>query len=177
MRIALKVFLFIILSGLVIGLVVVGWWYFVGRVKPAPSDNPAMIKIDPSQEQESVTISRCVGTIEAINGKVLSLKAEKTRNPFGEDRSFEFTITDKTRALLSATSQAFVTKSDRIVYVVTQDEYQEGNNNQGTRQIDLSQVQKVDVNTITVGDSVIIVADRDLKTNNSAIAEQVFLIK
>lgn len=177
MRLSSKITLVIVMTGLVIGLVAAGWWYFVGRVKPTPPGNSSMLEINPSQEQESATIKSCVGTIEAINDKVLLLKAEKARNPFGEDRSFEFTTTDKTQALFSATSQAFVTKSDRIVYVVTQDGYQEGNNNQGTRQIDLSQSQRANVDTIVVGDSVIVVADRDLKTNNSAIAEEIFLIK
>ena len=177
MKPSLKIALVVVLIGLVIGLAVVGWWYFVGRIKPTPQGNTSMLEIIPSQERESATISRCVGTVEAINGKVLSLKVEKTRNPFGEDRRFELTITDKTQVLFSATSQALVTKSDRIVFVVGQDAYQEGSSNQDTRQIDLSQSQKANVDTIAVGDSVIIVADRDLKTSDSAIVEQIFLIK
>lgn len=64
-------------------------------------------------------IKNCTGTIQEIQGQVIKLKAEKEKNPFGEDRYFEIAVNKETKILTRDNSLFDVQTTDqgKIVFI------------------------------------------------------------
>lgn len=162
---------------ILIALVIVGgllfYWIFFktnsASLPPLNSDNsleqssrvadiPKFKIVQDEQVRAPEQFDRCVGTIEEINGDIIKVKAEKDKNPFGQEMSFQITITPETK-IWPSDNDAFVNSDGQAVFFSPV--------NKSAQSVDVSKPPKtLKLNDLQIGQSILVMGVGKFQSNN-----------
>lgn len=127
--------------------------------EPSPATNTPEIKIvQDGQIRPSEQFDRCVGTIEEISDNTIKIKAEKDRNPFGQEMSFQITITPETK-IWPSDNDAIVNSDNQTVFLI--------NSNIKSSSVDTSKPPAtLKLNDLQIGQSILVMGVEKFQSNN-----------